>query len=404
MGNAPKGSWGAAWAPPVHDTATAEAQPSRKRAMSASAQAQNTSKKTKNNATSKREQGPRHSEPRWRLAPIILSDDEDNPANDADDISTEHQEHQLPPRRRGKEVDFARSRDPQPPQASNDDADADASLEQENQFEVSEDEVEFDDGAEDLRHLDAQTLKHTILAERVQFTQRTRKSSTPIAEDLFNHDALDNRRVEDIESDGIPTTDMDLTTASSLNGDDDRPSDEDHPNGDSDLGLDELEPELSTAVSKRKKGGKREQARLTEVPQWANRARSVSDKKTHRCQPIKVEPTSDAEIDFEERCYDANLGWPSAAHYVPPSPTARVISLRAQPAALHRVIKAGIRQITEDSLFKTAYLSVEDNFSYQRGTLENCARKQGGVRKKIKDIGSNFLLRGLMRQPTNHVT
>ncbi|KAF8065172.1 hypothetical protein FPV67DRAFT_1628477 [Lyophyllum atratum] len=60
-----------------------------------------------------------------------------------------------------------------------------------------------------------------------------------------------------------------------------------------------------------------------------------------------------------------NSAWPLQAHYVPPPPGSRNLALTAQPAPVHALIKAAIRQVTGDALVVDAYPSpatIDDYF------------------------------------------
>ncbi|KAF8231517.1 hypothetical protein L208DRAFT_1378067 [Tricholoma matsutake] len=57
-------------------------------------------------------------------------------------------------------------------------------------------------------------------------------------------------------------------------------------------------------------------------------------------------------------CYpNVNKGWNLGAHYVPPQSGARIISIKNQSSSLQSVIKAAIREVMGDALFKTSYPS-----------------------------------------------
>jgi hypothetical protein len=63
-----------------------------------------------------------------------------------------------------------------------------------------------------------------------------------------------------------------------------------------------------------------------------------------------------SDDDATDTC-QVNKGWRADAHYIPPQPGARIISIKVQPPSLQAVIKAAIREVTGDALFVTAYPS-----------------------------------------------
>ena len=68
---------------------------------------------------------------------------------------------------------------------------------------------------------------------------------------------------------------------------------------------------------------------------------------------------------------DANKGWHQAT-YVPPQ-SGRLISIKAQPSELQRIIRAAIRRVTGDIIFENAYVSSDEIISYNQQTLSTVA-------------------------------
>lgn len=71
--------------------------------------------------------------------------------------------------------------------------------------------------------------------------------------------------------------------------------------------------------------------------------------------------------------HDVNKDWERDAHYVPPQPGARIISIKAQSPSLQLVIKAAIREVTGDVLFVTAYPSAVTVTDYYHNILKKSA-------------------------------
>ncbi|PPQ86840.1 hypothetical protein CVT26_007799 [Gymnopilus dilepis] len=64
-----------------------------------------------------------------------------------------------------------------------------------------------------------------------------------------------------------------------------------------------------------------------------------------------------SEAEIHEGSRDVNAKWPEhEAHYVPARSGACIISVRGQPEPLRNVIKAAIRMVTGDLIFKNAYI------------------------------------------------
>lgn len=85
---------------------------------------------------------------------------------------------------------------------------------------------------------------------------------------------------------------------------------------------------------------------------------------------MNIEASSDDEtVDTHQ----ANKGWRADAHYIPPQPGARIISIKAQPLSLQAVLKASIREVTGDALFITAYPSALTITDYYCGLLKRSA-------------------------------
>lgn len=72
--------------------------------------------------------------------------------------------------------------------------------------------------------------------------------------------------------------------------------------------------------------------------------------------------------------YTVNKGWPSACHYVPADSGHALIKLRIQPSGLRMIIRAGIRKVTGDAIFETAYHAVDKLTHYLRLVLWRSAR------------------------------
>lgn len=70
---------------------------------------------------------------------------------------------------------------------------------------------------------------------------------------------------------------------------------------------------------------------------------------------------------------NSSKDWPEEAHYTPPQPGSRGISLNAQPRRVQTLIKAAIRHVTGDALFIDAYPPIASADQYYRRVLTDLA-------------------------------
>jgi hypothetical protein len=72
--------------------------------------------------------------------------------------------------------------------------------------------------------------------------------------------------------------------------------------------------------------------------------------------------------------YTVNKRWPAACHYVPADSGHAMIKLRIQPSGLRMIIRAGIRKVTGNAIFETAYCAVDSLTQYFHKVLWRSAR------------------------------
>ncbi|PPQ84654.1 hypothetical protein CVT26_004313, partial [Gymnopilus dilepis] len=83
-----------------------------------------------------------------------------------------------------------------------------------------------------------------------------------------------------------------------------------------------------------------------------------------------------SEAESHEGSRDVNAKWPEhEAYYVPARSLARIISVRGQPEPLRNVIKAAIRMVTGDLIFKNVYICDVGINDYYKEVVMKCAKE-----------------------------
>jgi hypothetical protein len=113
----------------------------------------------------------------------------------------------------------------------------------------------------------------------------------------------------------------------------------------------------------------------SEVPHWKSEHRAVA-----KCHASPSQGASFQESSDDEKCrnhQDINVGWPKEAYYVPVLPNSRNLSIREQPPAMQRMIRASVSFVTGNCLFDSTYPSAEkEEFeTYHREVFIECAKE-----------------------------
>ncbi|KAG6808410.1 hypothetical protein H0H92_004235 [Tricholoma furcatifolium] len=141
---------------------------------------------------------------------------------------------------------------------------------------------------------------------------------------------------------------------------------------------------------------KRALARQAEVPEWV-----ADDDTNDTVSDAPTESTLVGSVTHGSSDYDTvNSGWPVDAHYVPPQPGSRNISLIAQPQYLRAFVREAIRQSLGDALFVDAHPSPTTSNDYFRSILVDLANEDLSLRLQ----SDNILLEHISRILTTRVS
>ncbi|GLB45106.1 hypothetical protein LshimejAT787_2000110 [Lyophyllum shimeji] len=207
----------------------------------------------------------------------------------------------------------------------------------------NEDDEEYDD---ELERLDAKCLKTTLVAERPRWAAQTAGPDG-----------------DEDESEIIPRQDIEVISGTEFEHKDEDDEDDipDHSACDAAAEGEEADEDGALERTRSAASSRRACERRAEVPRWGSADSEVSEAGT-------ASDSANVQTAISNPA-NVNARWPLQAHYNPPPPGSRNLSLTSQPAPLHTLIKAAIRQVTGDALFVDMYPSVATIDDYFRQVL-----------------------------------